>query len=177
MDERYLRGDIIFQSTLPHGSDWNFVLYTARDTNFNPRSLTGATNTDDDKVFGYQISIHAPSRERRQQILAGIRARGISIHAPSRERPMAAMVKVTDFNFNPRSLTGATVEAMALASLLPFQSTLPHGSDHMPRKRTSVAMYFNPRSLTGATLHKRYLNYHTFISIHAPSRERPAASY
>ena len=56
---------IIFQSTLPRGSDdgvssWDMC--APRD--FNPRSLAGAT----DKVFGYQeryaISIHAPSRER-----------------------------------------------------------------------------------------------------------------
>ena len=80
--------------------------------NFNPRSLTGATNTGVIVASHLVISIHAPSRERRralkglslaksyfnprsltgatcQQILAGIRARGISIHAPSRERPVA----------------------------------------------------------------------------------------
>ena len=54
-----------FQSTLPHGSD--FLLWRAigRPSNFNPRSLTGATVSITDTEVKTVISIHAPSRERR----------------------------------------------------------------------------------------------------------------
>ena len=34
---------VIFQSTLPHGSDINFSFNLICIKNFNPRSLTGAT--------------------------------------------------------------------------------------------------------------------------------------
>ena len=76
-----------------------------------------------------------------------------------------------------------------------FQSTLPHGSDIHSRIIAQVKKNFNPRSLTGATLtfngrsmlrnhfNPRSLTGATkppsisdktfFISIHAPSRERP----
>ena len=102
-------------------------------------------------LAGKVISIHAPSRERRQVLfcrpagrrhfnprsLAGATEKikemeeivCISIHAPSRERPSAAFIR----SFTPL-----------------FQSTLPRGSDltiaSAPAKRQ--------------------------ISIHAPSRER-----
>ena len=75
----------------------------------------------------------------------------ISIHAPSRERLLGAIVNVSVSDFNPRSLAGATDDAMAeiksidisihapsrerhaaqmqqTASRI-FQSTLPRGSD------------------------------------------------
>ena len=78
----------IFQSTLPYGSDlaWPSLRWN-KLTDFNPRSLTGATVTLRIKTVRVKISIHAPSRER-----PGNRARRsdnqqISIHAPSRERP------------------------------------------------------------------------------------------
>ena len=55
-------------------------------------------------------------------------------------------------NFNPRSLTGATLQRQLLLTNFEFQSTLPHGSDGT----LTVEKYlgnqdFNPRSLTGAT--------------------------
>ena len=39
-----------FQSTLPHGSDINFMLLILKSRNFNPRSLTGATTKHVDEV-------------------------------------------------------------------------------------------------------------------------------
>ena len=76
-----------------------------------------------------------------------------------------------------------------------FQSTLPHGSDdnsnnmniHInnfnPRSLTgatcryyykiAIDANFNPRSLTGATRRSVFDRSHVYISIHAPSRERP----
>ena len=100
---------------------------------FNPRSLTGATacasgtfnnisvfqstlpygsdgNDDDKKVFGYQISIHAPLRERQR---------------------LTHLSYTSLEDFNPRSLTGATSLAMQDDLVnMQFQSTLPYGSDH-----------------------------------------------
>ena len=81
-----MSGSVIFQSTLPRGSD----------------------NTDDDGVFGYQISIHAPSRERLTVEFYNRENAYISIHAPSRERLDDVMFLDAKGNFNPRSLAGAT---------------------------------------------------------------------
>ena len=57
------------------------------DTDFNPRSLTGATKSKNSHAAAFYISIHAPLRERR-----------------ARERKILRH----DEYFNPRSLTGAT---------------------------------------------------------------------
>ena len=143
----------LFQSTLPHGSD-------AYDLS--------------DYLINTAISIHAPSRERRQLFnsvkLAGI----ISIHAPSRERRRRGKMLWTTSDFNPRSLTGATlVTDDVLDKIQKFQSTLPHGSDTHARRPADRAGYFNPRSLTGATHYKLFKCWIISISIHAPLRERP----
>ncbi len=120
----------VFQSTLPRGSDFNFAVkyYGLANFNprslagatfkaffpascfsyFNPRSLAGATENSITKGHGKNISIHAPSRERRARKEIKFTPADISIHAPSRERR--------------KSLSAA------LASLA-FQSTLPRGSD------------------------------------------------
>ena len=142
-----------FQSTLPHGSDDDIKLDCETEYNFNPRSLTGATDSLQLLHHGFAyfnprsltgatlclirqqcqrtaISIHAPSRER---LISGILYNNlwlISIHAPSRER---------------RQCFTAFYTAHA------FQSTLPHGSDSLPLEVKSLGGYFNPRSLTGAT--------------------------
>ena len=104
---------------------------TEKVTDFNPRSLTGATYLAADCQYLVSISIHAPSRERptaaglvtmnllfqstlphgsddKQYISQDIV--DISIHAPSRERPF----------FFRRCCCRVT-----------FQSTLPHGSDRL----------------------------------------------
>ena len=119
-----------FQSTLPHGSDLRSPYSPQQRKHFNPRSLTGATALLERAPPMRDISIHAPSRERLQAILSYIPSRFISIHAPSRER-----LKI----FEPRN------------SVITFQSTLPHGSDYYLMDKEQL---------------------HRFISIHAPSRER-----
>ena len=142
----------LFQSTLPRGSDIAPLdCYSTAGGYFNPRSLAGATYYNSIKCIKIQISIHAPSRERRPagwrycshpyhfnpRSLAGATSSWrfqdsgykISIHAPSRERRC------------PRGCPFCIVA---------FQSTLPRGSDKMS--------YVN--------------NNATYISIHAPSRER-----
>ena len=57
-----------------------------------------------------RISIHAPLRERHQQDSPANMYRQISIHAPLRERPAEPRERAEAEHFNPRSLTGATVE-------------------------------------------------------------------
>ena len=105
-------------------------------------------------VEGTMISIHAPSRERLGMQVMDAADGLISIHAPSRER--------LDVD--------ATHEAAKQ-----FQSTLPHGSDYPRVLLGQPRRDFNPRSLTGATCLFAWLPQGKDISIHAPSRERPAA--
>ena len=97
------------------------------------------------------ISIHAPSRERRKWTIAVHHGQLISIHAPSRERPtcldcsipqnefQSTLPRGSDYrrpdygrryvDFNPRSLAGATAARANTISTSLFQSTLPRGSD------------------------------------------------
>ena len=123
--------ELLFQSTLPRGSDINLVSLLHLHAYFNPRSLAGATlaslssifinkfqstlprGSDGDGVSCFVrqvISIHAPSRER-PFFKPPLREQGrISIHAPSRER-LFALTRGRRLRkyFNPRSLAGATL--------------------------------------------------------------------
>ena len=115
------------------------------------------------------------------------------IHAPLQERPTLISSCSSCWNFNPRSLAGATAYGPACAASL-------HISIHAPLRERPVAHHrrqqkhnFNPRSFTGATplpislfvilafqstLPNGSDQLHTIdgsrsiISIHAPSRER-----
>ena len=140
--------------------------------NFNPRSLTGATHKVAIRDTAVDISIHAPSRERRWTLTScwrsrqfqstlphgsdthGIRRksmREISIHAPSRERqaPQGCCLRVVAISIHAPSRERLYQRFYRLNKCL-FQSTLPHGSD--------MKMYciYDKKG----------------ISIHAPSRER-----
>ena len=121
---------LLFQSTLPYGSDIHRIITSNGMKNFNPRSLTGATHDCICRYETYQyfnprsltgatfmvsyfsysslISIHAPLRERLSVSYRSLKFIDISIHAPLRERLCPAnlwnMLKI-------------------------FQSTLPYGSD------------------------------------------------
>ena len=55
----------LFQSTLPRGSDADKHKRLLSHNYFNPRSLAGATALLHDLPLLADISIHAPSRERR----------------------------------------------------------------------------------------------------------------
>ena len=143
-----------FQSTLPHGSDFGFLLLRSRHRDFNPRSLTGAT---------LKITL-IPVFPLFQSTLPHGSDSALSIR-----------VKLSR-HFNPRSLTGATLTALlSIRPLSTFQSTLPHGSDSYNNQQTSLSyefqstlphgsdksvcspvmalQHFNPRSLTGATIY------------------------
>ena len=54
-----------FQSTLPYGSDKRLRSSLIEPSNFNPRSLARATASALNASSSGSISIHAPSRERR----------------------------------------------------------------------------------------------------------------
>ena len=54
----------LFQSTLPCGSDPWVIAKFSTNSNFNPRSLAGATSTTNNTSNTTSISIHAPLRER-----------------------------------------------------------------------------------------------------------------
>ena len=150
---------------------WIFTSTTPTD--FNPRSLAGATSSSFLSALGkalFQSSLPCGSDHRLSACSYGID------------------------DFNPRSLTGATAGYNLFRSpMLEFQSTLPYGSDdevvdtahalsisiHAPlRERPcfeeifGFLFNFNPRSLTGATYYNKPQIHPSTISIHAPLRER-----
>ena len=144
-------------------------------SNFNPRSLTGATT-----------SVYAPPCSTfyfNPRSLTGATRRAVSwLRSCGRKfqstLPHGSDMTITPYliklvNFNPRSLTGATAQPLDSWHLAQFQSTLPHGSDGMKAGSAYVGSNFNPRSLTGATHACLLLLVNLGISIHAPSRERP----
>ena len=101
-------GNIQFQSTLPYGSDIVTIPM--------PKQIL--------------ISIHAPLRERRFVRHFRFSVGTFQSTLPYGSDGSAARSVLMSFNFNPRSLTGAT--------------------KHSIREICSYS-YFNPRSLTGAT--------------------------
>ena len=102
----------------------------------------------------------------------------ISIHAPLRERPLRqAFMLQRYYDFNPRSLAGATARFETQSSrLMQFQFTLPCGSDDDNYAYCPYCGNFNPRSLAGATMENFQRCKQAEISIHAPLRERQSAS-
>ena len=121
---------IIFQSTLPYGSDY-CTLYPKKDhRNFNPRSLTGATQSNLHGRF-HQYHFNPRSLTGATYIeFFCFHANHISIHAPLRERRFGHLAR---------------------EDKRVFQSTLPYGSDASLILGCLQGFYFNPRSLTGAT--------------------------
>ena len=116
-----------FQSTLPYGSDEGKPvcdehpeisihaplrerLFIDRNIdvlgrNFNPRSLTGATQNNPYKFPIKKISIHAPLRERPLRHLQPTQRQAFQSTLPYGSD---AKVSNEHLYFNPRSLTGAT---------------------------------------------------------------------
>ena len=168
--------DLLFQSTLPRGSDRNRGL-RAKET---------------------VISIHAPSRERRHQArprgrrnyfnprsLAGATHQtlavapviAISIHAPSRERQLLPAVTPTYLVFQSTLPRGSDKTALAIIEgVVEFQSTLPRGSDDRHRRVSFHDREFQSTLPRGSDRVKPALTLAALkISIHAPSRERPSS--
>ena len=120
--------------------------------NFNPRSLAGATNISVNGRFSRTISIHAPLRERRRLIARQRGYGGISIHAPLRERHNDLKAVDTAIRISIHApLRERQVRSSSAPAPKVFQSTLPCGSDAVPRYFYRASQYFNPRSLAEAT--------------------------
>ena len=158
--ERQLDSDVLlnaatsFQSTLPHGSDILGGNNHAININFNPRSLTGATEPKSLIITTIMISIHAPSRERQRWY---------------------SILNIGYLLFQSTLPHGSDNDNDSyMVAIDKFQSTLPHGSDiplacgtcyclyisiHAPSRERQGGTFppclligdFNPRSLTGAT--------------------------
>ena len=120
------------------------------DGYFNPRSLAGATATN-----------QATAAAKRFQSTL-----------PRGSDHKVAIRDTADDNFNPRSLAGATECKSKRQLAYVFQSTLPRGSDRPPPVPGQFGNNFNPRSLAGATTAYLLMAMLAMISIHAPSRER-----
>ena len=119
-----------FQSTLPCGSDnEQFVGYYGQRkisihaplrerlrhlmvtnflTNFNPRSLAGATTAANQPYFIVYISIHAPLRERQQPQINLILLFTFQSTLPCGSDFLVFNHFSASWYFNPRSLAGAT---------------------------------------------------------------------
>ena len=107
----------LFQSSLPYGSDFFTPPIVQSASDFNPRSLAGAT------------------RQRLQEL----HCLQISIHALLRERPRLSWLHILKANFNPRSLTGATF-------LISFLIVTCLISIHAPlRERHSFCLFLHCR--------------------------------
>ena len=102
------RCHVLFQSTLPYGSDGQQCRRKHRCYHFNPRSLTGATEKYADIRQRMAISIHAPLRERLEAVQGLID----TIKFQSTLPYGSDYVPESDFRF-----------------AVGFQSTLPYGSD------------------------------------------------
>ena len=76
---------LLFQSTLPHGSDLGMSARLSTTPNFNPRSLTGATRCMTLTLLSVAFQSTLPHGSE-QPSLADQTFAEISIHAPLRER-------------------------------------------------------------------------------------------
>ena len=100
-----------FQSTLPYGSDLVLLAHLIMSLYFNPRSLTGATHVTRFKIFKPRFQSTLPYGSDFHKPTFAVASLIISIHAPLRERHLAICAVVSACNnFNPRSLTGATLD-------------------------------------------------------------------
>ena len=143
---------IVFQSTLPRGSDLAYSFFA-----FNLRSFQSTLPRGSDFLSLFDLIIahlfqSTLPRGSDQAAAAVVLLHGISIHAPSRERHVLFSIRRLLLHFNPRSLAGATVRQV-------FDRMLAcRISIHAPsRERRHIQLYpwtcrhFNPRSLAGAT--------------------------
>ena len=142
---------VLFQSTLPHGSDKIRLIIKIFLLGFQSTLPHGSDLWPVQGQAGGLISIHAPSRERLFCLASCQWHDKFQSTLPHGSDQHAARCGKRWRHFNPRSLTGATYAL----------NTVIHNH-----------YYFNPRSLTGATLGNALIALLVKISIHAPSRER-----
>ena len=120
-----------------------------------------------------KISIHAPLRERRQAERAAEHAARFQSTLPCGSDLGNKAIETRAFNFNPRSLAGATgrrradPESAGISIHAPLRERLA-----VCGTKTVTLGDFNPRSLAGATNLRGVERTRSWISIHAPLRER-----
>ena len=120
----------VFQSTLPHGSDSIIGIYITGIFNFNPRSLTGATEPFRAYNLIYNISIHAPSRERHTANIKSDTRLKFQSTLPHGSDVLLMMTVFLVIKFQSTLPHGSDLlQLLLLLISLEFQSTLPHGSD------------------------------------------------
>ena len=124
---------MIFQSTLPRGSDIITQLSSFFTSDFNPRSLAGATHVR--RLHGAYDSNFNPRSLAGATEIFQVTAlfTSISIHAPSRERHHAGSSVRLKKYFNPRSLAGATMCADCMELMIPISIHAP--SRERPHER------------------------------------------
>ena len=112
------------------GATYFLIKHSLLTENFNPRSLAGATVYNYYAIARHQVfqSTLPRGSDNLENLKGGLKH--ISIHAPSRERLWDAL-------YNLKGLL--------------FQSTLPRGSDNNYYPVIRIHINFNPRSLAGAT--------------------------
>ena len=141
----------LFQSSLPYGSDFFTPPIVQSASDFNPRSLAGATRQRLQELHCLQISIHALLRERPRLSWLHILKANFNPRSLAGATSNNFILQLHKANFNPRSLAGATSRVMSFSMTTRFQSTLPRGSDLGISTAKCSSVYFNPRSLAGAT--------------------------
>ena len=120
----------IFQSTLPRGSDARNTACKSTCSNFNPRSLAGATAVISSSIFSLKFQSTLPRGSDVKQLLESRVQQLISIHAPSRERLLLPCFFMIILIFQSTLPRGSDAGYNLFQSpTLEFQSTLPRGSD------------------------------------------------
>ena len=165
----------MFQSTLPYGSDFLIASPALPMPDFNPHSLTGATFSSNASSTSSAFQSTLPRGSDRNSVRCSDKICQFQSTLPRGSDPYLQSFYDSFFNFNPRSLAGATAKNLIiyLNSIL-FQSTLPRGSDQAEPIRPPAIEPFQstlPRGSDRAFVWGE--KYICFISVHAPSRERP----
>ena len=183
---------LIFQSTLPHGSDRWYSILNISHLLFQSTLPHGSDAGHGVTLYYSGISIHAPSRERLRDVREVIHytqfqstlphgsdplhdidtvVRGISIHAPLRERQIASIFNHMDNISIHAPLRERNIHHILLTGFLNFN----------PRSLTGAMEMFAPKIDNdlfqstlpyGSDIADYFAAGGTAISIHAPLRER-----
>ena len=139
---------------------------------FNPRSLTGATADCLLRVTINPFQSTLPHGSDADDSRCPFR-RDLSIHAPSRERRHSSRAEFHRLLFQSTLPHGSDADALpAAVTLNAFQSTLPHGSDEFIVTMMVQAVVFQSTLPHGSDGAARVVYINDGLSIHAPSRER-----
>ena len=165
---------VIFQSTCPRGHDPQCTTTGILRRSFNPRAHEGTTLVG--ILYGHPVSlsIHVPTRARREMFGRKTRTRKLSIHVPTRARhDDAGRYIIQSRTFNPRAHEGTTLAMLLEHPVIPLSIHVPTRarpndvvrivqsfqlSIHVPTRarrekagRREVDHPFNPRAHEGTT--------------------------